>query len=645
MKKMSKIYTALIMIFLFAPIAILLVFSFNEAKSLSVFTGFSLNWYKELFRDAETLGAVRNTIILALSAAVISAIMGTAAAVGINKLRNRALHAAMDTVTNIPMINPDIITGISLMLMFVFVGRLFGAATSLSFWTMLIAHVTFCLPYVILQVLPKLWQMDKALPEAAMDLGCTPLQAFLKVEIPEIMPGIVTGFIMAFTLSLDDFVISYFTSGNGFETLPIRIYSMTKKTVTPKMYALATIIFFVILALLILTNLIDDDSKPNQEKAKQRRESKRSERIAAGVIGGVLVAAGIAVLVFSGESTEVLNVYNWGEYISDGSDDTLDTIKYFEEWYEENYGKKVKVNYTTFASNEDMYAKLSSGAVSFDIVIPSDYMIARMREEGMLLPLNYDNIPNYSYIDDSFRGLYYDPDNEYTVPYTYGVIGIIYNAAVVDESDANDWDLMWNEKYSGNILQFNNSRDAFGTAQYKLGLDVNSTDHSEWELALEELKAQSPLVKSYVMDEIYNMMESGEAAVAAYYAGDYFTMLDAQADGVDLRFYYPERTNYFVDAMCIPSCCQNKELAEIFINYMLSAEPAIANAEYISYASPNSIVYNDEGYIEDMGEEAMEILYPEIEDFAALYNAYAYRSLDSEMLDYVNTLWETLKIS
>ncbi len=645
MKKMSKIYTALIMIFLFAPIAILLVFSFNEAKSLSVFTGFSLNWYKELFRDAETLGAVRNTIILALSAAVISAIMGTAAAVGINKLRNRALHAAMDTVTNIPMINPDIITGISLMLMFVFVGRLFGAATSLSFWTMLIAHVTFCLPYVILQVLPKLKQMDKALPEAAMDLGCTPLQAFLKVEIPEIMPGIVTGFIMAFTLSLDDFVISYFTSGNGFETLPIRIYSMTKKTVTPKMYALATIIFFVILALLILTNLIDDDSKPKQEKAKQRRESKRSERIAAGVIGGVLVAAGIAVLVFSGESTEVLNVYNWGEYISDGSDDTLDTIKYFEEWYEENYGKKVKVNYTTFASNEDMYAKLSSGAVSFDIVIPSDYMIARMREEGMLLPLNYDNIPNYSYIDDSFRGLYYDPDNEYTVPYTYGVIGIIYNAAVVDESDANDWDLMWNEKYSGNILQFNNSRDAFGTAQYKLGLDVNSTDHSEWELALEELKAQSPLVKSYVMDEIYNMMESGEAAIAAYYAGDYFTMLDAQADGVDLRFYYPERTNYFVDAMCIPSCCQNKELAEIFINYMLSAEPAIANAEYISYASPNSIVYNDEGYIEDMGEEAMEILYPEIEDFAALYNAYAYRSLDSEMLDYVNTLWETLKIS
>ena len=260
MKPLAKLYTALVMIFLFAPIAILLVFSFNEAKSLSVFSGFSLYWYRELFRDSDTLGAVRNTLLLAVSASLISTAMGTAAAVGIHKLRSKYLRSLMDTVTNIPMINPDIITGISLMLMFVFVGRLFGAATSLSFWTMLIAHITFCLPYVILQVLPKLQQMDKSLPEAAMDLGCTPLRAFFKVEIPEIFPGIITGLIMAFTLSLDDFVISYFTAGNGFQTLPIRIYNMTKKTVTPKMYALATIIFFVILTLLLISNTIDTDS-------------------------------------------------------------------------------------------------------------------------------------------------------------------------------------------------------------------------------------------------------------------------------------------------------------------------------------------------------------------------------------------------
>lgn len=272
MKPAAKVYTAIILIFLFSPIAILLFFSFNEAKSLSVFSGFSLYWYKELFRDSETLNAVKNTLVLALSAAAISTVMGTAAAVGINKLRNKYLRIAMDTVTNIPMINPDIITGISLMLMFVFVGRLFGAATSLSFWTMLIAHVTFCLPYVILQVLPKLQQMDKSLPEAAMDLGCTPLKAFLKVEIPEILPGVVTGLIMAFTLSLDDFVISYFTAGNGFQTLPIRIYNMTKKTVTPKMYALATIIFFVILALLLISNLSDSDSSQTIKTARQKKK-------------------------------------------------------------------------------------------------------------------------------------------------------------------------------------------------------------------------------------------------------------------------------------------------------------------------------------------------------------------------------------
>ena len=249
----------------------------------------------------------------------------------------------------------------------------------------------------------------------------------------------------------------------------------------------------------------------------------------------------IAVIVLSGGNTLTLNVYNWGEYISDGSDDTLDTIKAFEEYYYETYGVKVKVNYTTYASNQDMFAKLSSGAVSFDVVIPSDYMIARMRENDMLLPLDFDNIPNYQYINEGFHGLYYDPDDMYSVPYTYGVIGVIYDANRVDEEDAHGWELMWNDKYKGDILQFNNSRDAFATAQYMLGLDVNSTDHSQWDTALDALKKQAPLVKSYVMDEVYNMMESGEAAIAAYYAGDYFTMVDAQADNVDLQFYSPRR--------------------------------------------------------------------------------------------------------
>ena len=649
MKPIAKVYTVILFLFLFAPIAILLVFSFNSGNSLSVLSGFSLYWYKELFHDANTLGALRNTLVLALCAAVISTVMGTAAAVGINKLRSRSMRAAMNTVTNLPMMNPEIITGISLMLMFVFAGRLMGLATSLNFGTILIAHVTFCLPYVILQVLPKLRQMDKALPEAAMDLGCTPMGAFLKVELPEILPGVLTGMIMAFTLSLDDFVISYFTSGNGFETLPIRIYNMTKKTVTPKMYALATIIFFVILALLLVTNLMDDDAvrerKAQRRGKKEHTLSDRGKKTLAGSVMGVAAALILVVSVAGGGNTLELNVYNWGEYISDGSDGSLDTIKDFEAWYEETYGQKVKVNYSTFASNEDMYAKLKSGAVSYDVIIPSDYMIARLAAEDMLVPLNFDNIPNYQYIEPQFRGLYYDPDDQYSVPYTYGVVGIIYDANQVDEADTGGWDLMWNPKYAGKILQFNNSRDAFGTAMYSLGLDVNTTDKAQWDRALQTLLDQRPLVKGYVMDEIFNALESGEAAIGAYYAGDYFTMVDAQADNVDLQFYYPDPTNYFIDAMCIPSCCENQELAEIFINYMLSEEPAIANAEYIWYACPNSLVYQNETYQEDMGEEAMEILYPDTGDFAEKYNKLAYQNLSDEMLGYMNTLWENLKIN
>jgi len=346
-----------------------------------------------------------------------------------------------------------------------------------------------------------------------------------------------------------------------------------------------------------------------------------------------------------GKDTLTLNVYNWGEYISDGSEGSFDTIREFETWYEETYGQKVTVNYSTYASNEDMYNKISSGAVSYDVIIPSDYMIAKMAEENLLHPLNFENIPNYQYIDDAFKGLYYDPQNQYSVPYTYGIVGVIYDANVVDEADIGGWELMWNEKYSGRIVQFNNPRDAFGTAQYKLGLDVNSSDKAMWDLAYGEMLAQRPLVYSYVMDEIFNIMESGEAAIGAYYAGDYFTMVDAQAENVDLQFYYPEQTNFYVDAMCIPSCAQNKELAEIFINYMLSEEAAVANAEYTYYASPNSLVYNNATYLEDLGEDTIAVLYPELGNFAEQYNKMAFRNLDSETLDYLNTLWENLKIN
>lgn len=351
------------------------------------------------------------------------------------------------------------------------------------------------------------------------------------------------------------------------------------------------------------------------------------------------------VSLFSGcGDTITLNVYNWGEYISDGSEGSLDTNRAFEKYCKDTLGKKVKVNYQTYPSNEDLYAKLSSGAVSYDVITPSDYMIARLASEGLLEKLDFDNIPNYQYISEDFRNLYYDPNNEYSVPYTYGRVGIIYDANRVDQADIGSWDLMWNAKYQGNILQFNNSRDAFGTAMYKLGLDVNTTDAAAWNRALEELKAQKPLVKSFVMDEIFNMMSTGEAAIGAYYAGDYFTMKDNQADNVDLQFYYPENTNLFVDAMCIPKGSENKELAEEYINFMLSEEAAIANAEYVYYASPNSLVYNNASYKEDMGDEAFDILYPTDFHFAEAYHANCYKDLDADTKKLLNALWEELKI-
>ncbi len=359
----------------------------------------------------------------------------------------------------------------------------------------------------------------------------------------------------------------------------------------------------------------------------------------------ILVTVLLGTVSCSGGSNDVptLYVYNWGEYISDGSDGTLDVNAEFEKWYLETYGKEVKVNYSTYSSNEDMYAKLSSGAVTYDVVIPSDYMIERMIKEDMLLELNLENIPNAQYIDKKFTGdgAYYDPDGKYSVPYTYGMVGIIYNTKEVAEEDIGSWDLMWNEKYSGNILQFNNSRDAFGTAQYFLGLDVNSTDEATWKQAYDKLLAQKPLVQGYVMDEIFNKMSSGSAAVATYYAGDFFTMY---SDNNDLGFYYPEEgTNIFVDAMCVPKCTKNKDLAEAYINFMLSEEIAVANAEYICYASPHTLVAQNEEYLETMTEihpNAIDILYNSAESIPTQY----YKNLSEAQLETLNSLWDDLKI-
>ena len=348
------------------------------------------------------------------------------------------------------------------------------------------------------------------------------------------------------------------------------------------------------------------------------------------------------------EPETTLYVYNWGEYISDGSEGSLDVNAEFEEYCKNVLGLNVSVNYSTFSSNESMYAKVSSGSAIYDVIIPSDYMIERMISEELLSPLDMSKIPNYQYIDEKFKGenVYYEGDSEhtYSVPYFYGMIGIIYNTSIVDDEDvaAQSWDLMWNEKYSRDILQFNNSRDAFGTALYRRGFDVNNATEEEWSLALDDLKEQKDFVQGYVMDEIFNKMSSGSAAIAAYYAGDFLTMYESNED---LALYYPqEGTNSYIDAMCIPKNAQNYDLALEYINFMCQADIAIANAEYTYYASPLTTVVNDPGYQETMSEvheNAIEILYG---DMASSVPTQAYLNLSPERLTFVNGLWEELKV-
>ena len=359
-----------------------------------------------------------------------------------------------------------------------------------------------------------------------------------------------------------------------------------------------------------------------------------------------LPVLGLTACDKSSGGTVTLYVYNWGEYMSDGSEGTLDVNEMFEEWYYETYGVKVEVNYSTYSSNESMYAKLSSGSVNYDVVVPSDYMIERMIAEDMLAEFNYDNMPHIGNLHPDFFGPealydYYDPDNKYAVPYMYGMIGIIYNTTMVSEDDPalGSWQLMWDERHTGNILQFNNSRDAFGTAQYFLGLDVNSTDEAEWRLALEKLKEQKPILQGYVMDEIFNKMENGSAAIAAYYAGDFLSMHE---NNEDLEFFYPaEGTNLYVDAMCIPKSSQNKEIAERYIDFMLSEEPAVANAEYTYYASPNTAVRDSEEYKEYMNsikEGGYDLMYG-----TDTVKTSSYKNLGGDQLIMLNELWEELK--
>ena len=630
MKKANRILTVLMFIFLYIPMIVLIVASFNTGKDITNFEGFTLQRYVELFHDDHLLNLLRNSLVISIVSTAVATGFGTVAAVGIHNLKPRMRKVVMN-LTNIPMTNPDIVTGVSLSLLFVFVGtKMLGQRDALTFWTLLIAHITFSLPYVILNVMPKLQQMDNSLTDAAMDLGCTPLQAFFKVTLHEIMPGIVSGAIMAFTMSLDDFVISYFVSGLDFVTLPVEIYSYTKKPIQPKIYAMFTLLFLLIFVLMVTMNLLQiraDRRKDVRRAGVESKAMRTFKRIGAGALAAcLLLVSGYLIFFAKPQENITLNVYNWGQYIADGSDGSMEIIAEFERRY-----PHIKVNYSTYDSNEIMYSKLSNGGITVDVIIPSDYMIARLIEEDMLLPLDFDNIPNYQYIDENFRNTAYDPENRYSVPYTWGTVGILYNTKYVDEADVTGWELLWNEKYAGKILMFGNSRDAFGIAQYMLGYDVNTTDTAELEHCAQVLQDQKPVLQQYVMDEIFATMQNEEAWIAPYYAGDCLTMM---GENENLAFYLPEDQgfNLFIDAMCIPTCAQEKEAAELFINFLCDPEIAGANMDWVCYSTPLSAAkeYLDPETVSD------PVSYPSDEILA---NGSSYAYLPEDVTWFVESLF------
>ena len=629
-KFFEDFYLVLVLIFLYAPILVMMVLSFNSSKSRSQWGGFTLQWYKQMFESASIMDALYNTLLIAFLSALIATILGTAAAIGISSMKKLPRTICMG-LNNIPMLNSDIVTGISLMLMFIAFG------ISLGFKTILFAHITFNVPYVMLSVMPKLKQTSRNTYEAAMDLGAGPVKAFFKVVFPDILPGVLSGFLMAFTMSLDDFIITHFTKGAGINTLSTLIYSEVRRGIKPSMYALSTVIFVTVLALLLITNFAP--AKPQAKAgagsfgpnaAPDRGKKPAWTGKAAIVLASFLIVGSVAYtsyLHFSSSHSDELYVYNWGEYISNGSDDSVDVVAAFEKL------TGIKVNYTTFDSNESMYAKLKSGAANYDVVIPSDYMVAKMIAEGMLAPLDYSNIPNSQNIDAVYRDPDYDPTNAYTVPYMLCTTGIIYNTTMVENAPTK-WADLWDEQYAGNILMFNNSRDAYAIAAFKNGTSINPETPEEVDEVVETLKEQKPLVQAYVMDEIFDKMIGGEAAIGVYYSGDAITMID---DNPDLAWVFPEEGSVLsVDCMAVPATSEHKEAAEMFINFMCEPDIGKANAEYIGYTTPMQKVWD----ILDEDLKYSEIAYPseEVEAKEKVFTA-----LSDEVNNELDVKWSEMK--
>ena len=622
-KSLQKLYLALIFIILYAPIVTLMVLSFNQSKTRSKWGGFTLKWYKELFQNEQIMSAFYTTLIIAFLSAAAATVIGTAAAIAIQGMKNRWRTLYMG-VTNIPMMNAEIVMGVSLMLLFI------ACRMTLGFGTILIAHITFNIPYVILSVAPKLKQTNRHVYEAALDLGASPLNAFFKVVFPDIVPGVLSGFMLAFTMSLDDFVITHFTKGPGIDTLSTKIYTEVRKGIKPEIYALSTIMFVTVLVLLILINY-----SPKEKEETRKKRVKKPSKVKKVLFRRVIPAVICAVFVFGGfyyaQESNMMNsekvvVYNWGEYL----DPEVLTM------FEEETG--IDVVYEEFETNEILYPKISSGAIAYDVICPSDYMIQRMIENDLLAEINFDNIPNVKNIGKDYmeQSRQFDPENKYSVPYCWGTVGILYNKTMVDEP-ITSWSVLWDEKYKDNILMQDSVRDAFGVTLKYLGYSLNSTDLDELTEARDLLIKQKPLVQAYVIDQVRDKMIGNEAAIGVIYSGE---AIYTQMENPDLEYVIPEEgSNIWIDSWVIPKNAEHKENAEKFINFLCRPDIALMNFEYITYSTPNEAARE---LIEDESIRNSEIAFPDLSKYD---NLETFQYLGTEADQVYGDLWNKVKSS
>ena len=586
----SKIILTLTMLFFYLPILYIIIFSFNDSRSLTKFGGFSLRWYEKMFADSTMMEAVLYTVIIAVIATVVATVVGTITAIGLSKSR-KVVQKMVERINDLPVMNPDIVTAISLLMFFSVL------TVKKGFGTLLIAHIMFCIPYVMLSVTPKLRSLDPNLIDAAMDLGATPFQALTKVIVPQIKPGIVSGALIAFTMSFDDFVISYFTTGNGVNNISILVYTMSKR-VNPSINALSTIVILLITLVLGVVNIVPI---VREKREKDGKSSHAVSRKAMAAVAAVLVLAVVGGTVGARLSQQhksaaavekygsnVLKLYLPGEYLGEN------VISDFEK----QYGVRVIVE--NFDSNEMMYTKLMAGD-RYDVIIPSDYMIERLMNEDFLQPLDKSMIPNMENMSDAVLGMSYDPDNTYSIPYFWGSVGLVYNHENVDPAviESEGWEVLRNTDYAGHIYIYDSERDSFMMAFKALGYSMNTEDPNEindaYEWLLQMNNTMSPV---YVTDEVIDGMMNGYKDIAVVYSGDAAVVLD---ENEDMSFYMPSQgTNIWCDAMVIPQNAENPKLAHEFINYMLTYEAAFDNTETVGYTSPNAEVFEEMTSSEDL---------------------------------------------